>query len=79
MVCADCGDSYELSARNTRLHQRNGTTPKCSRCRYGAKPPRVTEAMRRWWLDRYSLDEIGQMAGAMWPDFRQVGDPEVTL
>jgi hypothetical protein len=28
----------------------------------------VTEADRRWWLERYSLDEIRQLAGAIWPD-----------
>ncbi len=33
---------------------------------YGAKPPRVTPAMRRWWLDRYSLDELREMADPMW-------------
>ena len=45
-----------------------GTIPKCPRCRYGARPPRVTETMRRWWLDRYSLEEIREMAAEMWPD-----------
>jgi hypothetical protein len=28
----------------------------------------VNEAMRRWWLDRYSLDQIRQPASAMSPD-----------
>jgi hypothetical protein len=35
-------------------------------CRCGAKPPRVTEAMRRWWLDRYSLDEIRELSGGIY-------------
>jgi hypothetical protein len=29
--------------------------------------PRVTPAMRRWWLDRYSLDEIRELAAALDP------------
>jgi len=24
--------------------------------------------MRRWWLDRYTLDEICLLADALWPD-----------
>jgi hypothetical protein len=28
----------------------------------------VTPAMRRWWLDRFSLEEIRQMAGELWPN-----------
>jgi hypothetical protein len=27
-----------------------------------------TEVMRRWWLDRYTLDEICLLADALWPD-----------
>ena len=23
---------------------------------------------RRWWLERYTLDEIRELAGAIWPD-----------
>jgi hypothetical protein len=30
--------------------------------------PKVTPAMRRWWLDRFSLEEIRQIAGELWPD-----------
>jgi hypothetical protein len=63
-VC-EFGTRFELSARNTRIHRNRGMSPKCDRCRYGAKPPKVTEAMRRYWLDCFTLDEIRQMAGAI--------------
>jgi len=42
-----------------------GTEPKCSSCRYGSPKPVVTEALRRWWLDRYSLDEIRELAAGL--------------
>jgi len=64
--CLDCGTAFELSARNTRIHRNRGTSPKCERCRHGAGPPKVTEAHRRRWLDRFTLDEIQQMAGGIW-------------
>ena len=53
------GASFELSARNARNHRVNGTDPKCRDCRYGHdRAPRATEGMRRWWLQRFPLDEI---------------------
>jgi hypothetical protein len=30
------------------------------------KPP--SEADRRYWLDRFSLEEIEELAGVIWPD-----------
>jgi hypothetical protein len=66
--CGDCGCSFELSARNARGHRHRGTTPQCARCRYWAKEPKVTPAMRRWWLDRFTLDEIREMAAELWPN-----------
>src|SRR4029079_7564622 len=66
--CGECGGAFELSARNARVHRKRGSAPKCSRCRYGAKPPKVTQAMRDYWLERFTLDEIRELAAAMWPD-----------
>jgi hypothetical protein len=31
----------------------------------------VTEAMRRWWLDRYTLDEIREFGGGLLLDKRR--------
>jgi hypothetical protein len=58
--CAACGLEYELSARNARMHRRLGTPHVCRMCRHPLKPPdaKRLEAMRRWWLDRYSLAEL---------------------
>ena len=66
--CSACGGDFELSARQARDHRSAGTTPRCSRCRYGTKPPQATEKMRRWWLDRFTVDEIRELAAGLWPD-----------
>jgi hypothetical protein len=60
VVCAECGDEYELSARNARVHRRRCTPHVCGFCRHPPKPPdaRMLAAMRRWWLDRYTLAEL---------------------
>ena len=54
-----------LDRRTDATTARPGTAPKCSRCRYGVKPPRVTQAMRDYWLERFPLEEIrGFQAGS---------------
>jgi len=35
-----------------------------------APPPIVTQAMRNYWLDRFTLDEIRELAAVLWPDSR---------
>ena len=65
--CGDCGNLFEVSARNERAHRKRGTTPTCQRCRSVTSAPRATEAMRKWWLDRYSPDEIREITDAIWP------------
>jgi hypothetical protein len=30
--------------------------------------PKVKEAHRRWWLDRFTVDEVRELAGAIWHD-----------
>ncbi len=60
VVCATCGASFELSRRNVRAHDRNGKQHVCSACRNPPKPPDEAQMarLRRWWLDRYSLEEL---------------------
>jgi hypothetical protein len=42
--------------------------PRCARCRgYGGEPKPPTEAMRRYWLERFSLEEIRELADTIWP------------
>ena len=68
MRCGDCGASFELSKRNEYGWRSRGLEPRCEWCRRPPKP--VTEADRRWWLERFSHEEIQGMAAAIWPTER---------
>lgn len=65
--CAGCGSSFELSARNVRAIRARGEEPLCRRCRHPAKPVDEIQAAkyRRWWLERFPLDELREMAEAI--------------
>jgi hypothetical protein len=59
--CARCGSVFELSGSNVRKARRLGRPLVCGGCRHPARPEedaRRLEAMKRWWLARYSLDEL---------------------
>ncbi len=58
LTCPQCGGDFFLHARNVRLHRRRGTVPICSDCRFPKKASADRIAMREWWLQRLSLDEI---------------------
>jgi hypothetical protein len=62
--CGDCGGSFELSARRARIYRNEGTAPRCADCR-SAREPVVTPALRDYWLDRYTLDEIRELAACL--------------
>jgi hypothetical protein len=60
VVCGECGGLFELSARSARARRTRGQEPVCRPCRHTPKPPTEAqlERYRRWWLDRYSIDEL---------------------
>jgi hypothetical protein len=65
LSCSECGDTFSLSARRAR--EWRNRDPVCRRCR---QPPRELtaaerERFRRWWLDRYPLEELREMAAAI--------------
>lgn len=64
--CGRCGGAIILSSRRARVWRDRGQLPICAACRR----PKATEAMRRWWLERFSLEEILEMAAAIWPGER---------
>ena len=73
--CPDCGGWFELAARNARNHRNPGTRPRCRRCRLPGVQPKPTAALRRWWLQRFTLDELQELAAAIWGgDFRVRSD-----
>jgi hypothetical protein len=58
--CVECSDSFELTTRTVAEHRRRGLPDLCHSCRYPDSGPGLAaiEAARRWWLSRYSLEEI---------------------
>lgn len=64
-VRCECGVTFTLSARREYEHRKTGTRPRCPDCRSRRPPVQVTESMRRWWLDRFTLDEIRELAGGL--------------
>ena len=66
--CVDCSGDYELSAGAARAQQRQGREPRCRRCRRTSDEPSPTAAHRAWWLERFTLAEIQEMALALWPE-----------
>jgi predicted RNA-binding Zn-ribbon protein involved in translation (DUF1610 family) len=65
--CATCGEDFPLSARKVREHRRSGAPHVCRDCRFPAKPidARRQEALRQWWLDRFTMEELRS-----WPPLR---------
>jgi hypothetical protein len=65
--CAGCGSRLDLSTRRALEHRRAGTEPRCRECRSSRALVVVTEQLRRWWLDRYTLAEIRELAVGLGP------------
>jgi hypothetical protein len=68
VVCGACGTSFDLSARNVRAWRQRGEEPICALCRRKPQPvdPATAARLRKWWTDRYELDElleIGRLIG----------------
>ena len=63
--CSDCGDVYTLYARRAFEYRREGREPRCRTCRRPERPP-PDEGDRRYWLERFSLAEIRELAAGIW-------------
>ncbi len=64
--CALCGLSYDASARTARDISAGRVEARCVLHR--KRKPReatVTAAARRWWLDRYTIDEIVEIGAGI--------------
>jgi hypothetical protein len=63
--CPECGRTRVVSARQAarvRSGVHSGTCPLCKRLQR-----KVSDAHRRFWLNRMSIEEIHGMACQMWP------------
>ncbi len=65
ITCPGCGDVRWLSTRNARGIERGEMSGLCHHCRYPnlrEVTENEAEAFARWWLDRYSDEEIAELA-----------------
>lgn len=65
VACQFCGSPYGVSPRTFRGMRQERRLPTCRTCR----TPRVvfvTDAHRHFWLDRFTIREIVEMAEEMW-------------
>lgn len=62
--CTCCGDARFVSDRHARALGEGKFSGMCPDCR---KRPRVrvTQQYRNYWLDRFTMDEIREMGGAL--------------
>lgn len=63
-VCLECGNERWISRRHFLAIQAGEHLNLCRQCRYRSQV-RVTNRYRNWWLDRYTLDEILEMAAGL--------------
>jgi len=63
--CGLCGERFALSPRREYEYRRQGREPICVQCR---RPPRPApdDRDRAYWLERFSLEEIQELAEAIW-------------
>jgi hypothetical protein len=64
--CRECRGSFDLAKRNEYGWRARGLEPVCRACRAApAKPP--SQRDRDYWLERFTLAEIREMAAGIWP------------
>lgn len=69
--CSSCGHEYGVHARQARALRAGTREPLCSFCRRPGDGPfrrqfRVTEADRQFWLERFTAEEILDIAVKCW-------------
>jgi hypothetical protein len=66
--CSSCSDTFTLSARRAR--EWRDRDPLCRRCRTPAREltDAERERYRRWWLERFTLEELQELARTIWPE-----------
>lgn len=68
VACGVCGLYFDASPRSARDYRAGRTPPRCMLHRArGARPQTRTAELRRFWLDRFSREEIVDMAHALFP------------
>lgn len=64
--CVRCGGEVNLSGSSRREHRLRGTRPTHKRCRRSRVAIAGSAEHRRYWLDRFTLEEIQELAAVIW-------------
>jgi hypothetical protein len=56
-----------MSSRNVNATRARGDELRCSRCRGARATPPARLDYREYWLDRFTLEEIRELAAGIWP------------
>jgi hypothetical protein len=62
--CPSCDVPRRVTARTERRIRSGENSGWCDHCRYQTEP-KVTEELKQWWLERYTLDEIQVLGRAL--------------
>jgi hypothetical protein len=65
VVCPGCGVPRPVSKKQAYRIRLGNSSALCSLCRRPRPRVRVTDAERRFWLERFTLPEICEMAAAI--------------
>lgn len=66
VICPQCGDERRITERHFRRATAEGSVFKCHRCRKPIARIVVTDEMRDYWLERYSMEWICETAMLIW-------------
>ena len=66
--CSECEGTFALSASSAGRYRRDGREPVCRDCRRPKLSERQQAKLRRWWLKRFSDDELHELGRMIWPD-----------
>ncbi len=63
--CEECGRTFHLKPRAVRALIAGDRSARCDRCIFGL-PLVVTDEERRFWLERFTVGELVEIATACW-------------
>ena len=72
VTCDDCHVEFRVDYRTVGQWRRDDRVPVCAWCRGRGRRKPITEEMRQelreYWLSRYSLEELRELALGLWPE-----------
>jgi hypothetical protein len=63
--CPHCEEPRDVTQRTARRIRSGELSGLCDACRYGGAGVVVTDTLRQWWLDRFTLNEIFVLAAGL--------------